>query len=183
VLEFDVYALCRRVPRAIETFLMAYADLDQLDRPCEGHEVEVERPFPQRVLRRRWVPVGSLREAVNLGLAHPDWAFVELVPTATGVPTDFCSCAFTRDGYAVLGLPLVDPGCAADDGHEVDPVPVLETLVEQLDAQAGFIGWEASPFGSAKEFEEMLQGYRSDEVGYVRLDLPRWFHGTWLRPA
>jgi hypothetical protein len=74
-------------------------------------------------------------------------------------------------------------GARPDDGHEVDPVPVLETLVEQLDAQAGFIGWEASPFGSAKEFEEMLQGYRSDEVGYVRLDLPRWFHGTWLRPV
>ena len=82
----------------------------------------------------------------------------------------------------ILGLTLVDPGCAADDGREVDPVPVLERLVAEHDALAGFIGWEVTPFGTAPEFDEMLRGERSAGVGDVRTDLPRFRSGSWLSP-
>jgi hypothetical protein len=181
-LEFDVYTLCHREAHVIETFLTAYADPDELTRLHPGQELEVERPFVGGLRRRRWIPVESVREAVALGLARPDWAFVELVPAAATVATDYCCMAFTRDNHVILGLDLVDPGCAADDGREVDPVPVLETLVEQLKPLSGFVGWEAVPFETAREFEQMLRGERRDEVGYVRLDLPRWFRGTWLTP-
>ena len=149
-LELDVYVLCRRERRHVEAFLEAYAEPAQVD--------------PE----------------VELGFEHPERASVSYMPAAATAPTDQCCVAFTSDGHVILGLDLVDPGSRGDDGLEVDPVPVLERLVADHDALAGLIGWEVTPFGTAREFEEMLRGERSAGVGEVRRDLPRYLHGAWL---
>ena len=144
-LELDVFVLCRRERRHVETFLETYAD------------------------------------PAALGLEHVERSFVTYLPAAESAPTDQCCVAFTGDGNVILGLTLVDPGSAGDDGQPVDPVPVLERLVAEHDALAGFIGWEITPFGTAPEFEAMLRGERSAGVGTVRTDLPRFTGGAWLR--
>lgn len=148
-LDLDVYVLCRRERRHVEAFLETYADPAQIDPEIE------------------------------LGFEHPERAFVTYMPAAVTAPTDQCCVAFTGDGHVILGLDLVDPGSAADDGQDVDPVPVLERLVAEHDALAGFVGWEVTPFGTAREFEEMLRGERSAGVGEVRHDLPRYLRGAW----
>jgi hypothetical protein len=174
MLELDVYVLCRRERRHVEAFLAAYADPEQFDAEVVGMSISLDPPLDEDV------PVRSQREAIELGLEHPEWGFVTYLPAAVTAPTDQCCVAFTVDGHVILGLDLVDPGSAADDGEEVDPVPVLQRLVAEHDALAGFIGWEVTPFGSAREFEEMLRGERSAGVGEVRRDLPRMLNGEWL---
>jgi hypothetical protein len=149
-LDLDVYVLCRRERRHVEAFLGTYAESAQLDPEIE------------------------------LGLEQPDRESVTYVPAADAAPTDQCCVAFTADGHLILGLDLVDPGSAADDGQDVDPVPVLQRLITEHEALAGFIGWEITPFGTAPEFEEMLRGERSTGVGEARVDLPRFLRGEWL---
>jgi hypothetical protein len=149
-LELDVFVLCRRERRHVDAFLATYARL------------------------------GPEREEIELGLQDEARSSVTYLPAAASAPTDQCCVAFTADGHAILGLTLVDPGSAGDDEHEVDPVPLLERLVADHDALAGFIGWEVTPFGTAPEFEAMLRGERSAGVGAVRADLPRFSRGQWL---
>lgn len=173
-LELDVFVLCRRERRYVEAFLETYADREQLDRELDGLSIVLDAPLDEAV------PVRTQREGIELGLEHPGWAFVSYLPAAVTAPTDQCCVAFTVDGHAILGLDLVDPGSEGDDGQHVDPVPVLERLVAEHDALAGFIGWEVTPFGTARQFEEMLRGERSAGVGEVRRDLPRFLRGKWL---
>jgi hypothetical protein len=181
-LELDVFVLCRRDRRLVDSFLDTYADQAELARehpPRDRPSIVLEPPLPPDAPGDE-VALRTQREAVELGLAHPGWAFVHYLAAAPAAPTDQCCVAFTRDAHAILGLTLVDPGSAADDGRDVDPVAVLERLVADHDAVAGLIGWEITPFGTAPEFEAMLRGERVDGVGRVRLDLPRWLRGRWL---
>jgi hypothetical protein len=190
-LDHDVFVLCRREPEVLDRFVARYADLrapagtillePPLPRDALGLGAE---PFPaDDDLFPGWLelPARSQRAALDLGLRHRDWAFTIYLPAAAGAPTDQCCVAFTRDAHMILGLDLVDPGSAGDDAVAIDPVPVLEALVDELGARAGLIGWEVTPFGTAEEFEAMLRGELRPGVGKVRLDLPRWLDGRWMR--
>ena len=142
--NLDIYTLTRRRDRpTVERFIADYVDRDASDDRTGEELMMLALDAPpgaeERMDAVEWVPILSLAEILEHGLARPSRAFVvTLQPASTSFTSAYLG--FTRDDQVVLGLSLDDEEMLPTTQAEAEQV--MHCLMRDFDGHRGVVGSE-----------------------------------------